>query len=87
MKINPLWEIHPFSGELFQDMGDRSSDMICSRNIHLDWRVQGGGSWMGGICKIRDPQSAIRNQKGPSENPFPWQAPEGSGLDVELVIV
>jgi hypothetical protein len=47
-------------------------------NIHLDWMGQGEGPWMDGVNQIRNPQSAIRNRKGPSENPFPWQAPEGS---------
>jgi hypothetical protein len=52
--------------------------MLCGRNIHLDRRVQRERRWVGGVNKIRNPQSAIRNRKGPSENPFPWQAPEGS---------
>jgi hypothetical protein len=47
-------------------------------NIHLDWMVQGEGPWMDGVNQIRNPQSAIRNREGPSEKPFPWQAPEGS---------
>jgi len=47
---------------------------------------------MGGVRKIRNPPGTTlgawppripsgsgRNRKGPSENPFPWRTPEGSG--------